>query len=93
MRFMRPPIRVLLCFAVATVAACGDSTGPDGPEPNFVRLESDAGDWIGAGESYSYTQENASEVMLSLVRAMDIPAASVGEGEAEATDGLSEIEA
>lgn len=59
MRFMRPPIRVLLCFAVATVAACGDSTGPDGPEPNFVRLESDAGDWIGAGESYSYTQENA----------------------------------
>lgn len=41
----------------------------------------------------SYTQENVSEVMLSIVRAMDIPAASFGEDDGEATDGLSDIEA
>jgi hypothetical protein len=40
----------------------------------------------------SYNQENTSKVMLSLVRAMDIPAASFGEGDGEATDGLGDIE-
>jgi hypothetical protein len=40
----------------------------------------------------SYTEENASKVMLSLVRAMDIPAASYGVDEAMATDGLGDIE-
>jgi hypothetical protein len=40
----------------------------------------------------SYTQENASAVMLSLVRAMDIPATSFGADEGEVTDGLGAIE-
>jgi hypothetical protein len=40
----------------------------------------------------SYTAENVSKVMLSLVRAMDIVATSFGEEEAEVTDGLSAIE-
>jgi hypothetical protein len=41
----------------------------------------------------SYTQENASKVMLTLVRAMDIPATSFGEGAGAVTDGLGDIEA
>ena len=40
----------------------------------------------------SYTQENASHVMLSVVRAMEINAASFGEGDGMVEDGLSEIE-
>jgi hypothetical protein len=41
----------------------------------------------------SYTQESASEAMLSVVRGMGIPAASYGADEGLATDGLSDIEA
>jgi len=41
----------------------------------------------------SYTGDNASEVMLTLIRAMDIPAASFGVDEAEVTDTVSEVEA
>jgi hypothetical protein len=41
----------------------------------------------------SYTAENASKVMLTLVRAMDIDAASYGEGDGLTEDSLSEIEA
>jgi hypothetical protein len=41
----------------------------------------------------SYTQENVSKVMLTVVRAMDIPDATYGEGDGEVSDGLSEIEA
>jgi hypothetical protein len=40
----------------------------------------------------SYTQENASEVMLSLIRSMDIVAGSFGEDDGQATEGLSAIE-
>lgn len=41
----------------------------------------------------SYTAENASKVMLTVVRAMDIDAATYGEGDGEASEGLSELEA
>lgn len=40
----------------------------------------------------SYTQENISKVMLSVLRAMGLPEASYGDGDAQATDGLSAIE-
>lgn len=40
----------------------------------------------------SYTAENVSKVMLSLIRAMDITAASFGEAEAEVSDGLAAME-
>jgi hypothetical protein len=40
----------------------------------------------------SYTQENVSRAVLSVLRAMDIPAASYGEEDAQATDSLSAIE-
>jgi hypothetical protein len=53
----------LLCLAVLAAAACGDSNGTTGPEPeptpNFVHLQSDAGDFIGAGGTYEYTQANS----------------------------------
>lgn len=41
----------------------------------------------------SYTQENASTAMLSIVRGMGIPAASFGADDGLVTDGLSDIEA
>ena len=40
----------------------------------------------------SYTQDNAGKAILSLMRAMDLPAATWGEGDSEVDDGLSEIE-
>lgn len=41
----------------------------------------------------SYSQENVSKVLLTLTRAMDIPATAFGEGAMAATESLSEIEA
>jgi hypothetical protein len=41
----------------------------------------------------SYSQENASKLLLSVVRAMDIPLAEYGSDEAHVTDSLSDIEA
>jgi hypothetical protein len=40
----------------------------------------------------SHTQENASKVILSLLRAMDLPLASWGDEDAETSDGLGGIE-
>jgi Protein of unknown function (DUF1552) len=40
----------------------------------------------------SYAQDNASKVMLTLIRAMDISADSFGEAEGYADEGISEIE-
>jgi hypothetical protein len=72
MRFARPLRTTLLCIAAVAAVGCGkDSPGvtdpdPDPPvtqepvrTPNFVRLQSEAGDWVGAGRSYDYSQANA----------------------------------
>ena len=40
----------------------------------------------------SYSQENASKVLLSLLRGFGVGSASYGEGEAYTADGLSAIE-
>lgn len=40
----------------------------------------------------SYSQENATKVLLTLIRAMDVPLAEFGEDAARVTDGLSGIE-
>ena len=54
------PRQVMLPLAAAAGVACGGGgTGPTEPAPNFVRLQSDAGDFIGGGQSYNYTQANA----------------------------------
>jgi hypothetical protein len=61
MRFMRLFRCALVSVAAVSAAACGK--GPTDaelrPEPNFVELQSDAGDYIGAGRSYRYTQADA----------------------------------
>ncbi|HEX9939103.1 MAG TPA: hypothetical protein VGB15_18315 [Longimicrobium sp.] len=68
MRFGLPLRPLLLCMAVVAATGCG-SDGPGitepGPEPeptsnpSYVKLQSDPGDYIGAGRSYEYTQANS----------------------------------
>lgn len=61
---LRPLFMVLLA---ASAAACGSEggggiTGPVTPppaNPNYVRLQSDPGDYIGQGRSYEYSQADA----------------------------------
>jgi len=64
-----------ILFAVISLAGCGGGTATDTPTsspgasyttdsrlltaPNYVHLRSDAGDFIGQGLAYSYTQTNA----------------------------------
>lgn len=51
---------LLISFAAMATASCGEITEPSKPvAPNFVRLESDAGDYIGGGQAYNYTQADA----------------------------------
>ena len=51
----------LLCLAGWAVAACDNTgTGPNNPtSPTSLQLQSDAGDYIGVGRTYTYTQANA----------------------------------
>ena len=53
----------LSLLASLTMGCQSDSPGIAEPDPfaspSFVRLESDAGDYIGGGESYDYTQANS----------------------------------
>jgi hypothetical protein len=61
MRFMRLFRCALVSVVAASAAACEKGLTDPGvpPEPNFVELQSDAGDYIGAGRSYRYTQADA----------------------------------
>jgi len=69
MRSTRLIRRLLLSLASAAAAGCGDQseiTGPHTPpSPNFVRLQSDLGDYIGAGQAYNYTQADADIVVAA----------------------------
>ena len=64
MQFAGPLRHSLLCLAVVTSLGCG-SDSPTGsripvlPAASFVRLQSDAGDYIGGGRTYEYTYANA----------------------------------
>lgn len=74
MRFVKPVGYVLLSLAAAAATAgCGGESGITDPEipappptPNYVSLQSDAGDFIGGGNSYNYTQANAIIEVTSL---------------------------
>jgi hypothetical protein len=66
MPFRRHARRALLCVVAAASVACGgdksggtEPTRPAPPTPNFITLQSDAEDYIGAGRTYSYSQANA----------------------------------
>jgi hypothetical protein len=54
-------LRLAVCIACAAAMSCrSDSTAPHPLHtPNFVRLASDPGDWVGSGKLYYYTQANA----------------------------------
>lgn len=64
---MTKEFRFILCliFASALFGCGGDGTNDLSPpaqpatSANFVRLQSDAGDYIGSGQSYFYTQADA----------------------------------
>ena len=54
--------RAFAALVVATIlAGCGgsDATGPTAGAPTSITLQSDAGDYIGAGKSYSFSQATA----------------------------------
>jgi len=64
MRLMRLLRGAVVGLAAATGAGCGADrsgiTNPGAPPaPTHVRLQSDAGDRVGQGRSYDYTQSNA----------------------------------
>ncbi len=63
MRFSAPVGPLLLSLASAAAIGCrSDSTGPGGSgnsSPNFIRLVSDPGDWVGSGKTYEYTQASS----------------------------------
>lgn len=48
-------------LVVGIIAGCGGSSGPatTSVTPNYVHLQSDAGDYIGQGRTYSYSQANS----------------------------------
>jgi len=47
-------------LASLALLACSDAAGPPrAASPNFIKLVSDVGDYIGAGRTYDYTQANA----------------------------------
>ena len=61
MRIARPSGHVLLCLVSLAAAGCVDGS-PTQIEPNetTITLQSDAGDFIGQGQTYSYTPETSS---------------------------------
>src|SRR6267142_617848 len=68
MRDLRTLRRVILCFAAAALFGCGGGgTGDEPAQPprTTVLLKSDAGDYIGLGLTYSYTQANAVVTMTA----------------------------
>ena len=52
-----------LVVLLVTVAGCGGDKSVTGPSnsgfPNYVKLQSDAGDAIGQGKSYEYSTANS----------------------------------
>ena len=66
MRFAPHLRHVLVCVVVGVNAGCSDGTGPKSRTvPNLVRLESSPGDYIGGGETHSYSQANAVITVLA----------------------------
>jgi len=60
MRSARPLGRMLVCLICVAAAGCGDG-GPTQVQENetFIKLESDAGDFIGGGQTFNFTPATA----------------------------------
>lgn len=60
--------------ALLSTAACSDGpTGPEPPpEPSFVRLESEVGDYIGQGRNYAYDHGNSLLVVRATGHHLDV---------------------
>jgi hypothetical protein len=66
MRLTRAMCAALPGLLVCVVAAgCSDTPTEQPPDTSFVRLVSDPGDFIGKGETYEYTRENATIVFTT----------------------------
>lgn len=48
-----------ITLAPADTAVCNITNDDVAPEPNYVRLQSETGDYIGQGRTYAYSQTNA----------------------------------
>jgi len=60
MRRARPLGRILLCLMCVAAAGCGGDGPTQVPEnETFIKLESDAGDFIGGGETFNFTPATA----------------------------------
>ena len=59
MRLATRLVSVLLFLLAAATTACGDSTGLASHPPNAIVLHSDAGDLVGSGKTFDYTQANS----------------------------------
>ena len=56
----QPKWLAIFLFCTAAVLSCGrEPTAPHPFVPNFIRLRSDPGDWVGSGKYYEYTQANS----------------------------------
>ena len=68
--------RTLSCLVPLLLAgACGESvTTPSTPQivPSKVQLTSDAGDFVGAGQGYTYTQANARLNLVAIGNRLDV---------------------
>ena len=64
MRLLRSSLAALFATAVIACSGSDNPTGPPNPPPappptpNYIRLQSDAGDYVGAGRNYDYSQAN-----------------------------------
>ncbi len=64
MGLLRASLAALFGSAVIACSGSDKLTGPPNPPPappptpNYIRLQSDPGDWVGAGGNYDYSQAN-----------------------------------
>ncbi len=60
MRLLRSSLAALFGTAVIACSGSDKPTGPPSPPPtpNYIRLQSDPGDYVGAGRNYDYSHAN-----------------------------------
>ena len=59
MKFAKVFCMILVLIVTISLAGCGGGESSVPTAVNSIKLQSDSGDYIGAGQDYSYTQANA----------------------------------